>query len=177
MDKLLISILFLILNNSSYSQNLCTIYGMINIDTNSACSNLSLRNIKEISVDGLDEKINLESNGKFVNRWIPTGEHKLNIISYNCYSTYYIDTIKVSFTCKSDSVIRFEIFFAPDCPFDSIPKTCPHCLNEDEVIPIIYKKSSFWLRQKAKKNKIILLDEDYDTCKPLWYCRLHQQSI
>lgn len=176
--KLLLSLLFLTLFNSSYSQNLCSIYGTINFDTTSACSNLSLNNIKTISVDSLDDKINLKLDGKFVYNGIPVGEYRLNIISYNCYSQHYIDTTIIPFTCKADSVIQFEILFDSDCPFDSTTKTCPHCLNEDEVIPIVYKKSTFWLRQKAKKEKILLVsEEDCRTCKPIWYCKKHGQSI
>lgn len=158
---------------SSYAQGSCTLIGKVKIDTTTSCDTVYALNVREISISGLEEVIRPDWLGNFRVNWIPEGEQELTAIYYNCYAgeQVYMDTIQVSINCERDRIVKVELVLDSECPYDVKNTTCPYCLKNDLVIPIVYGRPTKRLEKKSFKDKILLGGVNNNRCKPHWYCR------
>jgi len=172
-EKLLLIFSLLLVAQFSYSQNPgCEVRGQVKTDTSSACYTYYSGYVHKIYIPELDNIIKPEWNDEFNTGWIPSGEYELCVVHYNCYSfkEFYMDTVQIPFTCKSDSIIQIEVIINSECPFDSKILVCPKCKKEDQVVLIVYNRRSKRLRKKEFRRKILIGGENTAECKPVRWC-------
>ncbi|WP_197070418.1 carboxypeptidase regulatory-like domain-containing protein [Hymenobacter sp. DG25B] len=114
-----------------------------------------------------------DSTGFFAIDEVPIGTHRLKI---ECIG--YRDTTITQVDIPPCQITALNINFPIGCHvLNHRGKTCPVCMKEDQVIPIVYGLPSKRMMERAKNNKIKLAGCQITGCDPQWYCKRDEREF